>query len=96
MPTLLKHINPIYFWDVDFNSIDEKKSQRLIIERIISLGNLHEIKQVISYYGKDIVIKTICNLNHLDRKNLNFWSLIFSIPKSKFKCYIRKRSANLH
>ena len=96
MSVFLKHVNPTYFWDINLDGIDERKSKRLIIERIVNLGNLQEIKQMISYYGKNEVIKTICSLNHLDPKTLNFFSLIFRIPKTKFKCYTKKQSINQH
>lgn len=93
---MLKHlkIRKQLFWDVDFSELDEHKNRRLIIERIFSLGNLQEIKLVIDYYGKKNVIDTLCNLNYLDQKTLNFLSVIFNISKNKFKCYIRKQSIN--
>jgi len=84
------------FWDIDLNNLDEHKNRRLIIERIFNLGNLQEIKQAIDYYGKKNVINTLCNLNYLDPKTLNFLSVIFNISKSKFKCYIRKQSIIQH
>lgn len=96
MSTFLKQINQAYFWDVNLNNIDESKSKRLIIERIINFGNLQEIRRLMDHYGKDEVTKTICKLNHLDPKTLNFFSLIFQIPKTKFKCYTRKQSMKQH
>ncbi|MBC8321349.1 MAG: hypothetical protein H8E34_11550 [Bacteroidetes bacterium] len=96
MQIFLKKINPTYFWDIDLDKIEDQKSKRLIIERILNLGNLQEIKQMISHYGKEEVIETMCNLNHLDPKTLNFFSLVFGISKTKFKCYTRKQSINQH
>ena len=72
--------------------LDERKSKRLVVERIATLGNMREIKSMIEYYGKEEVINTLCNLNYLDQKTLNFFSLMFKIPKTEFKCYIRKPS----
>lgn len=89
-------INKAYFWDVDFDSIDEKKSMRLIIERVFSLGTLAEINTIISLYGNENVKNTVLRLNWLDDKNLNFISLIFDLPKTEFKCYIRKQSNAQH
>ena len=96
MSTFLKQINQAYFWDIHLDNFDESKTKRLIIERIINFGNFQEIKQLIDHYGKDEVTKTICNLNYLDPKTLNFFSLIFNIPQTKFKCYTRKQSINQH
>jgi hypothetical protein len=92
----ISQLNPIYFWDVNFLTLDEKKSKRLIIERIVNFGNLNEVKLIINQYGKSEVIRTICNLNYLDPKTLNFFSLFFKIAKKNFKCYIRKQSTPLH
>ena len=96
MPTLLKQINPVFFWDVNIDKLDEIKSKRLIIERVINFGNLQEIQSIINFYGKKEVAKTICSLNFLDPKTLNFFSLVFAIPKTTFKCYTRKQSIQQH
>ena len=94
--TLLHNINNTYFWDIDIKTLDEIKSKRLIIERVANLGNLEEIKLLLNHYGKKELIKTICELNYLDSKTLNFFSLVFNIPKSKFKCFTRKQSQVQH
>lgn len=91
MSTLMQQINKTYFWDIDLNKLDENNSKRLIIERVINFGKLHEIQFLKKYYGTEVVIKTLCNLNYIDPKTLNFISLFFNIPKTKFKCYIRKQ-----
>ncbi len=96
MASFIHQINPVYFWDVNAEVLDEKKSQRLIIERIAVLGNLQEIKAMIKHYGKKEVLKTLCNLNYLDPKTLNFFSLMFHMPKTDFKCYTRKQSTPRH
>ena len=91
---MLQHLNirKELFWDVDPRILDEDKNKRLIIERVINLGNFHELKSLIQHYGKKEVVKIICNLNYIDPKTLNFVSLVFDIPKTKFKCYTRNRS----
>jgi len=93
---ILTNINKSYFWDIDLNTLDERKSKRLIIERVINLGNLEELKLLFNYYGKKEVINTIQALNYLDPKTLNFFSLIFNIPKNEFKCFTKKRLTTTH
>lgn len=93
---ILTNINKSYFWDIDINTLDDKKSKRLIIERVINLGNLKELKFLFNYYGEKEVINTIQRLNYLDSKTLNFFSLIFYIPKNKFKCFTKKRLTTTH
>ncbi len=91
MDTFLQKFNPIYFWDVDIDKIDSDISKRLVIERVFTLGNLQEIKLVIKFYQLEVVIKTLCSLNYLDQKTLNFVSIIFKTPKSRFRCYRRRQ-----
>ena len=94
MSDLLQHINKAYFWDVDFSKLDTEKSYRLIIERVMLYGNLHEIDVLKNHYGTQRIEATLCGLNFIDPKNLNFFSLLFDIPKSHFKCYTRKQLTN--
>ena len=94
MSNLLQYINKAYFWDVDFSKLDPEKSYRLIIERVMMYGNLKEIGVLKRYYGNQRIEATLCSLNFIDPKNLNFFSLLFDIPKSKFKCYTRNQLNN--
>lgn len=91
MAALLEQLNRVYFWDTDFSKLDEIQSKRIIIERVINYGNLNEIEHLKSFYGIKEITSVLCNLNYIDPKTLNFMSLMFHIPKSKFKCYTRKQ-----
>jgi hypothetical protein len=89
-------LNPCYFWDIDFTKIDLDTNKRLIIERVICFGNLSELSFIIDYYGKKEIVNTICSLNYIDNKTLNFYSIYFKIPKINFKCFIRKQLIPQH
>lgn len=89
MLELIQQLNKAYFWDVDITQLDKERSKKLIIERIINFGTLGEIKMIIEFYGVKVVSSTLCKLNYIDPKTLNFISLLFQIPKTKFKCYTR-------
>jgi len=93
MESILNQFNKAYFWDVDFDKLNKSRSGRLIIERIINLGNLHDIHILKKIYSEEEIKRTLCNLAYLDPKTLNFASLLFNIPKTRFKCYIKKQSA---
>lgn len=54
-PNLTK-IRKILFWDTDINKIDWQKHKRAIIRRIFERGNDSEIKEIISFYGDEVVI----------------------------------------
>jgi hypothetical protein len=88
-PDIVKVLNPVYFWDVDASKLDAQKSKRLIIERVFSLGNLEEITMLIDFYGDQQIVETLCKVNYLDPKTLNFVSKLFKTPLEKFKCYTK-------
>ncbi len=96
MKSILDHIDMTYFWDIDLRKLDEVKSKRIIIERVMNFGTIPEIKLIKKYYGVAEIIKILCNLNYIDSKSLNFYSLLFNIPKSDFKCYTRKQLNDQH
>ena len=90
--SLISKLNPKYFWDVNFAGLDENSSSRLIIERVFSLGEIHEMNQVIGFYGRGKVIEVLCNLSYLDPKTLNFVAKLFHKPFKAFRCYQKQQS----
>lgn len=84
------------FWDVDPSHLDQEKNKRLIIERILSYGNISEISEIINNYGKDTVIEEIKKLGYLDPKTLEFVITFFKIRKEELQCFTRKQSALPH
>ena len=91
-----KNLRKELFWDVDFNKLDVDLAERLVIERVCSLGFPEELRNTILYFGYDSFTKTIMNLNFLDNKTLHFFSLLLNKPSTKFKCYKRKLSKEAH
>lgn len=75
------------FWDVDFNSIDLEKHARFVIGRVLTKGNLNDWFEIKKIYGLNRIKKEIVQLRYLDKKTLNLVSLIFDIPKERFRCY---------
>ena len=65
---IIKKLTNQYFWDVDLSGLGTPSAKRIIIERIFTLGDIDEIKLVISYYGKDDVIDVLKNISYLDHR----------------------------
>jgi hypothetical protein len=72
MTEFLEQQNKAYFLDIDPDRLDEIKSRKLIIERVMNYGNLDEIKLVKRYYWDKEIRKIVRNLNYFDPKTLNF------------------------
>ncbi len=88
----IKQFTPQYFWDVDLSKLDDIKSKRLIIERVINFGSLREINLLIQHYGKKTITDVLCQVSYIEPKTLNFINRLFNIPKNSFKCYTGKPS----
>jgi hypothetical protein len=71
------------FWDVNLKEIDLQKSRRFIIERILSRGDLEDLKWASDFYGKELIKNVLINNKSLDAKSQNFWCLYFNVDKSK-------------
>jgi hypothetical protein len=84
------------FWDVDFNRLDKNKNKRLVIERVLSYGNLSELKEIINFYGREGIVEEIKKAGYLDPKTLEFVAGYFEVSKEEFTCYIKKQSAPQH
>ena len=83
-------------WDINPETIDFTKHKRLIIERVFTLGDFYDVKEIIRYYGLYTIKKEIVKAGNLDKKTLNWASQYFSIPKTKFACYSKKQSKKVH
>ena len=83
-------------WDLDLSNIDPDKNRNLIIERVLSLGNLQELEFLLSYYDKETIRKTIKNTGYLDPKTFDFVTSYFGINKEEMKCFIKKQSVRQH
>jgi hypothetical protein len=84
------------FWDIDFNKFDNIRNKQLIIERVISMGDLEDIKILIAFYGLETIKQEIIKSAYLDNKTLNWTSNFLNIPKTKFKCFTKKQSNQQH
>ena len=57
-----RKIRKILFWDTDFDKIDWQKNKRAIIKRIFERGSEAEIKEILNFYGLEIVRKEVANI----------------------------------
>ncbi len=84
------------FWDIDFANLNLEKHKRLIIERVLTLGNLEEFRQLLVIYKAEIIRQTIMELGYLDPKTMNFVISFFEIDKNQLRCYTKKQSTQQH
>ena len=50
------------FWDTNIDKIDWQKQKRAVIHRVFERGAKSEIKEIISFYGEKVVVKTLFSI----------------------------------
>jgi hypothetical protein len=84
------------FWDVNFQKLDINTHKRLIIERVLSLGNLNEFFFLLSTYDRNTIKQVVKQAGNLDAKTIEFAASYFEINRTDIKCYTKKQSTHIH
>jgi hypothetical protein len=82
-PQLSKYL----FWDINIHNLDFERRASFILERVFTMGMQEDEWKVNKYYGKKRIQKEVVKCKALDKKTLNYLSVFYKIPKSKFACY---------
>ena len=86
-------LRPALFWDLNIPEMNEQKNERIIIERVITLGNLDEWKAIVNYYGLEDIKSVVLKAGNLDPKTISFIETYLNIRKEELRCYKKKQSA---
>ena len=65
-------INSALLWEYDLDTFNYEKSYKIVIERILHLGNLEEWKNMVQYYSKEKILETIEWSAQLDKRDKDF------------------------
>jgi hypothetical protein len=84
---ILSKLSKHLFWDCDIDLLDPNNDINLILERVFSRGTENDEKEIFDYYEKNLIKNSILSIKYLDKKTLNYLSIIFNIPREEFKCY---------
>jgi hypothetical protein len=84
-------INKRIFWDADINAIDLQLHKDFIITKVFEWGNLKEFKALMNYYPQKQVCEALLTQPYLSKVTHSFASVLFDIPKEKFKCYTNRQ-----
>jgi hypothetical protein len=91
---ILPKLSEYLFWNCNINTLDPHLDRNLILERIFSRGTENDEKEALNYYGKNLIKNAVVDIKYLDKKTLNYLSIVFGIPKEEFKCYKHSQSGN--
>jgi len=67
-----KIINPALLWEYDLDTFNYKKSYKIVIERVLQLGNLNEWREMVRFYTRQQILETIEWSAQLDKQDKEF------------------------
>jgi len=65
-------INPALLWEYDLTTFNYEKSYKIVIERVLQLGNLEEWRNMVSCYSTQQILETIERSAQLDKRDKDF------------------------
>lgn len=65
-------INSALLWEYDLETFNYEKSYKIVIERILQLGNLNEWRNMVRFYTNEQILETIDWSAQLDRRDKEF------------------------
>jgi hypothetical protein len=75
------------FWDVDIAQVNFEEHAEWIINRVFDRGTLKEVFDIINFYGKEFVRKSITTTNdYLPNHSILLARAIFNLKYQDFKC----------
>ena len=93
---MINRFTPSLFWDTDIKTLSETEHAGYIIQKVCIFGNWNDWQLLKKEYGIEKIKTELLQARNLDLKTLNYFSLIFNVPKEKFRCYSFLRSAHKH
>ena len=93
MDDLKSRLSQALFWDTDFAKLNIDQSWESVIVRILEYGTWEQWQAARKYYGDEKVKTATVASKWLSDKAWAFCSVVFNIPKEKFKCYTTRLSS---
>lgn len=86
MPTSIPSKFHIYFWDVDFKTLNPSVKNLFVIQRLLDKGDLEGVSWVLKNFDQDTIKKTFTTLRDFSPKIGRFWQLYLNIPENEVLC----------
>ncbi|HYV91520.1 MAG TPA: hypothetical protein VE978_07050 [Chitinophagales bacterium] len=59
-------------WEYDYENFHWDRSYKIVIERVVQLGDIEEWKEIFRFYGKEKILETIEWSKQLDARDKKF------------------------
>jgi len=91
-----REVNPSLLWEYDLTDFDYQDMRKVVVQRVIERGWPDDFYAIFNLYGEDGVIEAIKQIKSMNRKDMNFVSVVFHIPLNQLRCYEEKPSDQKH
>ncbi len=88
----VRHLSGRIFWDTPIENIHWFDHRGFIIERVMRYGRFEDWELIKKWYGRDTMRAAVVQLRDLDDFSIAFLSLVLSVKKEDFRCYIERQS----
>lgn len=75
-----------YFWDVDFDLLDSRKSKTFILKRVLDRGDTKALSWIRQNYTNREIKRLLLNTRDISPKTANFWADYLKIDHKKVPC----------
>ncbi len=75
-----------YFWDVDFDKLDLKKSRTFILKRLLDRGDTKALNFLRKYYQREEIKDLLFSTKDISQKTATFWADYLNIDHKKVVC----------
>lgn len=66
------NIAPHLLWEYDLETFHWNRSWKIVIERVVQLGDLHEWREIYRFYGSEKILATVDWSKQLDKRDKDF------------------------
>ena len=70
---------PSIFWDIEADAVDQDKHVDFVIERVLELGSLASVKDLMLVFSSDRIVEVIRRSRRISRKTARFWAIRLGI-----------------
>jgi len=75
-----------FFWDTDPKTINTQTNSSYVVDRLLKIGNMASWKWLVKTYSPNVIRTRALESKQLTKKDATFYSLIFDLPITSFRC----------
>jgi hypothetical protein len=71
-------IRTALLWEYDLESFHWDRSYKIVIERVVQMGDVHEWREIYKFYGTEKILETVEWSKQLDKRDKDFARLFLT------------------